>query len=190
MLKICQNYGHEFDVSYNANKTVCIFFNGKRYYREHPPDVFLNDIKLNWVLNVKHLGNIITWNLSEELEIEHKVGDFIGRTNSLIANFKGIHRNIISHIFCTQCCHLYGCQAWALDSKYLDRFDVPWRKAIRKLWYLPYRARSKMLPILVNSQSVRDHASIRFIKMYNSMYSGKNYKMKVLCNISVYSNKK
>ena len=174
-----------YTVLYNASKTVCIFFNGKRYYGNHPPDVFLNDSKLNWVLKVKHLGNTITWNLSEENEINNKIGDFIGRTNSLIANFKFTHRNILSHVFCTQCCHLYGCQAWALDSKYMGKFDVAWRRAIRKLWYLPYKARSKMLPVLVNSQSVSDHAISRFVKLYNTMSSGNNNKMKLLCNVSV-----
>ena len=133
MLHICEQYGFEFDVSYNATKTVCIHFSGKKHYGCDPPDIFLNGSRLIWVKTVKHLGNMISWNLSEESEIKTKISDFIGRANSLSANFKGTSRYIASHIFRSQCYHLYGCQAWSLESQYIDRFDVTWRKTIRKL---------------------------------------------------------
>ena len=52
MLKICEEYGNEYDVLYNATKTVCIYFNGKQYYVDDPPSVFLNGSKLEWVKKV------------------------------------------------------------------------------------------------------------------------------------------
>ena len=57
MLKICEEYGIEYDVIYNATKTVCIYFSGRKYYSRDPPDVFLNGSRLSWVKTVKHLSN-------------------------------------------------------------------------------------------------------------------------------------
>ena len=187
MLSICEQFGLEYDVKYNAAKTVCIHFSDRSTYGNDPPNVYLNGSRLLWVKTVKHLGNILSWNLSEQAEIRAKMCDFIGRTNSVIANFKGVNRSIVSGIFRSQCFHLYGCQAWALDSKYINDFDVTWRKSIRKLWYLPNRARSKILPDLVNVCDVRAKAMKLFSNMYNTMCKNSDSRMHMLCKVSVYS---
>ena len=90
MIKICEIFGKEFDLTFNASKTVCIYFPGKRRYRENPPTLYMNDKALSWVKSVKHLGNIVTWDLIEAEEISKKRCDFIGGTISLLANFKSI----------------------------------------------------------------------------------------------------
>ena len=190
MLSICEKFGIDYDVVYNATKTVCIHFNGKPSYGDDPHDIYLNGSRLNWVKTIKHLGNIVSWNLSEQAEIKAKMCDFIGRTNSVIANFKGVNRYIVSSIFRSQCFHLYGCQAWDLDSKYIKEFDVTWRKSVRKLWYLPNTARSKILPNLVNVCDVRAKSEQLFCNMYNTICKGFNSRVRMLCNVSVYSNVK
>ena len=128
--------------------------------------------------------------MSEEAEIKYKRSDFVGRTNSLIANFKCVDRSTASVIFRSQCCHFYGCQAWSLESKYITKFDVAWRKAVRKLWFLPNITRSAILPGIVNMNTVQDQAITRFVKMYNNVMKGKNNRMVLLCKISVYSESK
>ena len=188
MFEISEKFGKEYDVLYNADKTFCMLFNGMRQYREDPPVLFLNDSPLKWRTQGKHLGNIISWNLSEEAEIKYKKGNFIGRVNSLVANFKGTGRNVLSTVFRAQCCHFYGSQAWDLSSKYIDNFDVAWRKAVRKLWYVPNVTRSKILPHLVNMNTVHEQAASRFVKMYNNVMKVHNRKLYLLFNISVKDN--
>ena len=190
MLKICEEYGIEYDVIYNATKTVCIYFSGKKLYSCDPPDVFLNGSRLSWVKKVKHLGNIVSWNLCEQFEIKAKMSDFIGRTNSIIGKFKGSNRCIVSNVFRSQCYHLYGCQAWSLESKHIGTFDITWRKAVRKLWYIPNISRSKLLPELVDVSTVRDKAMKLFSTMYNAMCNSHNSKLNLLCKVSVHSVKK
>ena len=80
--------------------------------------------------------------------------DFIGRTNSMISTFKGVNRDTLSKIFNAQCCHYYGCQAWALNDDKVSSFYTC--KAMRKLWYLPNMARSSLLPLLVESEYIGD----------------------------------
>ena len=92
---------------------------------------------------------------------------FIVRTNIVICNFKGINRCVASNVFLSQCYHWYGCQAWSLESKHIGTFDVTWRKAVRKVWYIPYIFRSKLLPELVDVSTVCFKAMKLFSTMYN-----------------------
>ena len=114
----------------------------------------------------------------------------MGRTNSIIANFKCVDRSTASILFRSKCCHLYGSQAWSLESTSINKFDVAWRKGVRKLWYLPNIARSAILPEIVNMSSVSDQAETRFANMYNTAMLSKNNKMNLLCKVSVYSEPK
>ena len=42
----------------NASKTVCIYFPGKRRYRENPPTSYMSDKALSWVKSVNTLGTL------------------------------------------------------------------------------------------------------------------------------------
>ena len=189
MIKICEKFGKEFDLTFNASKTVCIYFPGKRRYRENPPTLYMSDKALSWVKSVKHLANIVTWDLREVEEISKKRCDFIGRTNSLLANFKSIQKEILSRVFLSQCCHMYGSQAWALDACHIKNFCSTWRKAIRKLWGLPNIARSVLVPHLVNAPPIEDQLFQRTAKMYNGIRKGHNPKLLLLLQLSTNADK-
>ena len=44
MLRICEEFGEEYGVTYNGKKTVCLCFSGRRHI--DPPSVTLNDVQL------------------------------------------------------------------------------------------------------------------------------------------------
>ena len=123
----------------------------------------------------------------DDEDVRYKKRDFIARANSVICNVKLTSREVCSRVFVAKCCHLYGDQAWSVNSKALTEFDVCWRKAVRKLWHLPYRARSSLLPVLVGTPSLRDQIINRFAKFYNGILHGNNNKMILLSNISTHS---
>ena len=85
MLSICEDYGKEFDVKFNATKTVCICFSADR----KPVQFYINfnGLRLDCRNNVNYLGCYIMHNLRECVEIQKKRNDFIARTNSLIYTF-------------------------------------------------------------------------------------------------------
>ena len=85
MLKTCELYGDEYGTQYNPTKSVCVLF--QRGDRIKPPDIHLAQRKLQWVSSVKHLGNWITSDLSEQKEINVKKADMIYRVNTVSANF-------------------------------------------------------------------------------------------------------
>ena len=89
-----------------------------------------------------------------------------------------------SKVFVAKCCHLHGCQAWDIRSKALDEFNVTWRKAVRRLRQLPYTARSRLLPELVGTATLRDQVTDRFAGLYNDIMKGGNNKMHLLACVS------
>ena len=189
MIHICESFAQEFDLLFNAKKTVCILFSGRTRHSGDPPPLYMNNVVLKWTKSAKHLGSIVTYDLKENEEINHKRNDFIGRANSVISNFKHVDKNVSSRVFMSQCCHLFGSQAWLLDSQCIKIFSTTWRKAIRKLWCLPNTTRSNIVPYLVGAPPLEEQLFRRVAKMYNAIRQGFNSKLLLLLDISVCSSK-
>ena len=189
MIQICESFAQESDLLFNAKKTVCILFSGRTRHSSDPPPLYMNNVVLKWTKSAKHLGSIVTYDLKENEEINHKRNDFIRRANSVISNFKHVDKNVSSRVFMSQCCHLFGSQAWLSDSQCIKSFSTTWRKAIRKLWCLPNTARSNIVPYLVGAPPLEEQLFHKVAKMYNAIRQGFNSKLLLLLDISVCSSK-
>ena len=189
MIQLCESFAQEFDLLFNAKKTVCILFSGRTRHSGDPPPLYMNNVLLKWTKSAKHLGSIVTHDLKENEEINHKRNDFIGRANSVISNFKHVDKNVSSRVFMSRCCHLFGSQAWQLDSQCIKSFSTTWRKTIRKLWCLPNTTRSNIVPYLVGAPPLEEQLFRRVAKMYNAIRQGFNSKLLLLLDISVCSSK-
>ena len=164
-LRICEEFGAEYCVTYKGKKTVCLCFSGRRHI--DPPSVTISDVQLVWKSNAKHRGNIIKTDLCDDEEIRFKKCDFVAREESVVCTFKLASLEVCSRIFVAKCCHLHSCQARGIKTKALFELDVCWRKAICKLWHLPYTARSRLLPGLAGTASLCDQVMRRFANLYN-----------------------
>ena len=105
-------------------------------------------------------------------------------------NFKLTSREVCSRIFAAKCSHLYDCQAWGIKTKSLFELGVCWHKAGRKLWHLPYNAKERLFsskPSLKKAFPLRDLVMCWFVNFDNGLSQGKNNKMKLISNISTYS---
>ena len=71
MVNTCEPYGLEFGMDDNAAKSMCVRFSRKK---KPTPDIKLNGNSLPWVDCVKHLGNYLTYDLSDTHEIRVKKG--------------------------------------------------------------------------------------------------------------------
>jgi hypothetical protein len=111
MVQCCEDYAHEFGLLYNSTKSVCVMFS-RNPSADHLPEIKLGDSTLKWISHAKHLGNILSHDLSEGREIMAKKGDFVGRINTVMANLPNAPDEILLPLFKSQCCHYYGCQAW------------------------------------------------------------------------------
>ena len=60
---------------------------------------------------------------------------------------------------------LYGSPLWDLSSLYIDRFYVSWRKAIRRIFNIPYRTHCKLLITQVLPIDMQLHIrTVKFLK--------------------------
>ena len=65
MRQMCETLGHEFDISYDPKKTVCIKFKRKGA-NNTTPNVSLNGTQLQWQNIVKQLESFVSQNMKEE----------------------------------------------------------------------------------------------------------------------------
>ena len=64
---------------------------------------------------------------------------------------------------------LYGCKLWDVSHRYTNNFFVSWRKAIRRMFKLPYRTHSCLLHLIINDLPVDGQIQLRIIKFFNCM---------------------
>ena len=183
MLAICEQFGNEYNINYNPKKTVCLCFCGKQLHQD-TNCATLYGKPIPWSSSAKHLGNIVSADLSDTADIQRKKCDFIGRVNSLVSNFKSVPRSVCSHVFNSQCCHFYGTEVWNLQNSTVKSFHVAWRKAIRRMWYLPNMTRSVILPHLVKSDTIEIQLAKRFMSLYKMVWRSNNDRLKNLLQIS------
>ena len=154
------------------------------------PPLYMNNVVLKWTKGAKHLCSIVTYDLKENEEINHKRNDFIGRVSSVISNFKHVDNSVFRGFYVTMLLFVWiSIQAWLLDSRCIKTFSTTWRKAIRKLWCLPNTTRSNIVPYLVGAPPLEEQLFRRVAKMYNAIRQGFNSKLLLLLDIRVCSSK-
>ena len=182
LLNVCAEFSKDFDVIFNSSKSVCIKL-GKNNQLPYPP-VVLNGDLLTWSATVTHLGNIVTEKLTNAADINFKANDLVKRINSLLVNFRHLSREAVTKLFDTQCV-FHGSQQWDLtDNKAIESIHVKWRKGVRRLWNLPWTARSSILPPLINKCSFTDQLFKRFVKLYWSILKGDNTTVKLIVTVA------
>ena len=92
--------------------------------------MYLNDKKIKWVNQIKHLGNYI--------DSTHTKSIFIGQVNKLCANFGYLQMSVLVCLFETYCCTFYGSQMWQVNSQYINSVCTSWNKGVRRILNLPH----------------------------------------------------
>ena len=159
MLRTCYEFGQEFDLMFNAKKTVAMYFGSI------PVSGFaeLNGCKLEWQDRTKHLGNYVTSPLVDDYDCKYKTSHFIGSVNKLTANFGSMYSHIKWKLFVSYCTSFYGSQMWLLSCRSIPRLYVQWNKAVRRVMGLPARSHTWALGPLHNSKHIRTQLEMRTI---------------------------
>ena len=119
MISLCEIFAKNFDIKFNCKKTVCIKFGQKLIDCEH---VYLNDKRIEWVNQIKHLGNYMynDRNLNDSTYCTHNKSIFIGQIKKLYANCGCLQITVLVRLFKTYCCTFYGSQMWQINSQSID----------------------------------------------------------------------
>ena len=172
MLNVCGLYGKEYDVQFNPNKTKCMEFTKRKGdIKMRSPVLCGKD--LEWIKSFKYLGNWVAHDLSEEIEINKKVGSFYASYNHLSSSFKHVGVKYVFKLFNAYCCHYYGSQAWRLSDKNISKIYIAWNKAVRHVCGLPYRTHTHFLPFISNTLYIKEQIYSRACKhdiMYDEIF--------------------
>ena len=179
MLHTCEEFGTEYDVCYNPEKSVCISFGSKA---NDFPSMSLCGKSLKWQNEVKHLGNVINSELDDCDDICNKKCDFISRVNAVNTNYASASWHVRKKLLLSKCCSFYGSQIWRLDK--VSNLVVCWRKAVRRVLRIPYKTRSVLIPPLLECMSLDVQFVNRFLKLVSNVLNGKNCKLKLLFKCS------
>ena len=181
MLEICERFGQTYGVKYNPTKTVCILY--AKQQPRHKPRMKLCGHELVWVNSVKHLGHVITCNLSENVDIRSKKCDLFGRVNTVLSMLGNSPDCVLRTVFSSQCAHLYGTVAWDFTDKCVHEYVVAWNRSVRRIFNLPPMTHTRYLPHVLKSPGVLDQIYGRFIRMCQSMEKSDNSKVNNLFKV-------
>ena len=186
MLSICDEFAKEFDVKFNASKSISVTFAKKQ---QEFCNVYLNGVKLKCTNNVKHLGNYLSYNLDEKCEINCKKNDLIRRVNNILCTFCGVDENVMLKIFYSQCCHFYGAQAWLFDCSATAQFHTMYNRCVRRLLNLPFQTHTRYLPFFTGRSNSIDLISSRFVKMLKNSKKCDNDFVYYILNFNMKNNR-
>jgi hypothetical protein len=187
MLQLVESFSEEYGLKLNAKKTQTICFTSKGCKQRigDIPKVSVCGTEISWSQSVKHLGNIITADLQEKVDVQAKQDKLITKTNILMANYSRLTASTRQKIFTTYCSDHYGSQTWNLTDRAVQAYCTAYNKCLRKVWHLPGHSRTTLLYQLCNSLPMPMQLACRISKMYFQMMTSKNDTMRLLINRSL-----
>ena len=132
----------------------------------------------------KHLGHIISNTHTDDVDINEKRCVFIGQTNNVLCYFAKLSANVRLRLFSSYCISFFGSELWRLDNTCIDDICISWRKAIRRIWSLPYNTHSHLLPLLCICLAINDQFCDRFLNFVRRCLSEHSSKLSLVCTIT------
>jgi hypothetical protein len=105
----------EIDMVCNVNKTVCMVFEPKNrsmIIANSFPSFKIGLAELKFVNTFKYLGHYITYNLSDNFDIQREIKSMFVRANILLRKFAKCSRAVKLILFKSYCLCMYGNALW------------------------------------------------------------------------------
>ena len=125
------------------------------------------------------------------------VKDLKTRSNVIHSNFNFLNIDSKVKIFNSNCTSFYGSNLLSLNSNDIEKIDIAWRVAVRRLLNLNPRTHCNVLPGLMNSLAPSLQIMIRMLKFFISGLNNKNFFVKYIfenclnnCDSIMYNNLK
>ena len=182
LLDICTEYGLEYDVLFNPDKTKLIYFDNVKC--NSSPNIRLSGKPIEIVEYDKHLGFVVG-NVEPQHIISQAVNEFLGKVNMVKSHFKYIPHEIMYKLFKTYCMPLYGCTLWDFSNKVINKFYVAWRKAIRYILGLPRTTHCVLLHQICSDIPVLEQLYSRFINFIKGLNNSNNQVTNMCVNIAL-----
>ena len=106
----------------------------------------------------------------------------------IISHFRHASIDCKYYLFKTYCMPLYGVQLVDLDCKHSEPLFVTWRKAIRRLFNLPYTTHCNLLPYICQDISVECQIDKRFVSFLCSLSRSRNSLVQMCYSVTLNGN--
>ena len=104
--------------------------------------------------SIKHLGHILTSNLSDEEDITAISKDMCRKANHLLHIFSCCDPSVKTHLFSSFCLSLYGAALWRVSCPQLRALEVSFNNVLRKIWSLPRHSHTGIVQSVAGLQSI------------------------------------
>ena len=158
LLSVCDIFAIDFDVSFNAQKTKCIFFNNVLRHQSCPlPTFYVGKNVIEYVDSWPHLGHILSNKLKcDNDDIRRSYLSLVKQINEMLCYFRNLGASTKLNLLYSFCSSLYGAELWDLSNSDFECICVAWRKALKRVYSLPWRTHSNVLYSLCNKWRVED----------------------------------
>ena len=112
LLQVCEEYGINNDIIFNANKSAIICFKPKIHINFTIPEFVLNNSVVPIEKNFKYLGHHLCDSGSDKLDIEQQRKKIFVQGNSLLRKFFMCTLEVKIKLFETFCSPLYTAHLW------------------------------------------------------------------------------
>ena len=141
LLKTCDMFAADNDITYNITKTVCMFIKPNVLNNVCMPIMKLSGNVIKCVTSHKYLGVHVTADMKDDIDIRYQCRNIYSRGNMLIRNFKSCSDSVKCQLFQSFCTSIYCAPLWTNYSKVgsLDRLKVAYNRVFRILMNLQHR---------------------------------------------------
>jgi len=141
LLSICDIFATDFDVIFNAQQTKCVFLDSAVSHLSYPLLTFyVGNNVIKYVDSWPHLGHILpnNWKCDND-DIKRCYLSVVRQINEIICYFRNMNSSTKLKLLYSFCSSLYGAELWDLSNCDFECITVAWRKALKRVWSLPWR---------------------------------------------------
>ena len=121
--------------------------------------------------SVFHVGNTMSFNLSDKPDIQAEVMAFLHKANFVLFRFKSSDPHVEMKLFQAYCLSFYGSSLWRLHCPELNSLSVFFNNVIRRIWNLPQRSHTSVVHCLRSTEGIHNIIFSRFCTMFNACIS-------------------
>ena len=171
MLEIVSSFSKEFHVQFNPSKSKFLFYPRNNIYEKLT--VNFDGIVIENSESAMHLGHLIgPGNTVKREAIDIFVNNLYSKFNVIMSEFHACSAEVKLKMFNSFCMHNYGTMLWNLE--YVAPLEVAWRKCIRRMYKLDRRTHCKLLPHIVNQDSIDVTLHRQYLKFIKGCVNSEN----------------
>ena len=138
LLRVCTQYGDDFDIKYNAKKSKIMIVRSRGDRQSTFPDFYLSGTALSVCSEITYLGHIMSNDLSDDKDIYRQRRKLYAQANMLCRRFSMCSVPVKISLFRAYCTPLYTAHLWCRYKQgSIKKLTVAYNDSMRLLLRAP-----------------------------------------------------